>query len=115
MDMDASFGKFSASYLGIKQVFHLNAGCCDIIKAHIVDFWPTVCKTVCLCYQTTVLPVCLSVRLVYCGQTVRPIKMKLGTQVGLGPGHTVLYGDPGPLTRIFGPYLLWPNGLMVGR
>jgi len=34
----------------------------------------------------------LSVTLVYCGQTVGRIKMKLGTQVGLGPGHNVLNG-----------------------
>ena len=33
---------------------------------------------------------------VYCGQTVRRIKMKLGVQVGIGPGHTVLDGDPDP-------------------
>jgi len=45
---------------------------------------------------------CLSVlsvlyeTLVYCGQTVRRIKMKLGTQVGLGPGHIVLDGVPAP-------------------
>ena len=39
---------------------------------------------------------CLSVTLVYCGQTVGRIKMKLGLQVGLGPGHIVLGGDPGP-------------------
>jgi len=25
--------------------------------------------------------------------------MKLGTQVGLGPGHIVLAGDPGPLPQ----------------
>jgi len=36
------------------------------------------------------LSVCLSVTLVYCGQMVRQIKMKLGMQVGLGPGHIVL-------------------------
>ena len=35
----------------------------------------------------------LSVTLVCCGQTVRWIKMKLGMQVGLCPGHTVLDGD----------------------
>jgi len=40
------------------------------------------------------LSVCLSVTLVYCGQTVGRIKMKLGMQVGLGPGHTVLDVDP---------------------
>ena len=39
---------------------------------------------------------CLSVTLVYCGQTVGRIKMKLGMQVGLGPGHIVLGGDPAP-------------------
>jgi len=44
--------------------------------------------------------------------------MKLGMQVGLGPGHIVLDGDPAPplpkgqSPPIFGPYLLWPNGCM---
>jgi len=37
-----------------------------------------------------VLSVCLSVTLVYCGQTVGWIRRKLGTQVGLGPGHIML-------------------------
>jgi len=36
------------------------------------------------------------VALVYCGQTVGRIKMKLGMQEGLGPGHIVLDGDPAP-------------------
>jgi len=43
--------------------------------------------------------------------------MKLGIQVGRGPGHVVLDGDPAPPPPkghsphpIFGPYLLWPNG-----
>jgi len=40
--------------------------------------------------------VCLSVTLVHCGQTVGRITMKLGAQVGLGPGHIVLDGDPAP-------------------
>jgi len=44
-------------------------------------------------------PVCLSVTLVYCGQTVGWIKMPLGTQVGLGPGHIMLDGDPALLPR----------------
>ena len=52
-------------------------------------------KRFALCYRTGVCPV-LSVTLVYCGQTVGRIKMKLGMQVGLSPGHTVLDGDPGP-------------------
>jgi len=55
--------------------------------------------------------------LVYCGQTVGPIQVKLGKQVGLGPDHIVLDGDPGPFPQrgtapIFGPYLLWSNGSM---
>jgi len=62
-------------------------------------------------------PSCLSVTLVYCGQTVGWIKMKLGTEVGLGSGHTVLDGDPaqpqkGAQPPIFRPYLLWSNGWM---
>jgi len=49
-----------------------------------------------LCYRTVVLSVrpVLSVTLVYCGQTVGRIKMKLGTQVG--PSHIVLDGDTAP-------------------
>ena len=46
--------------------------------------------------QLSCLSLCLSVTLVYCGQTVGQIKMKLGTQVGLGHGHIVLDGDPAP-------------------
>jgi len=37
---------------------------------------------------------CLSVTLVYCGQRVGWIKMRLGTEVSLGLGHIVLDGDP---------------------
>jgi len=58
-------------------------------------------KRFALCYRSlvclSVCPVCLSVTLVYCGQTVGRIKMKLGVQVGLGPGHIVLGGDTAPL------------------
>ena len=45
------------------------------------------------------LSICLSVTLVYCGQTVGWIKMPLGTEVGLGPGDIVLDGDPAPPTE----------------
>jgi len=44
--------------------------------------------------------------------------MPLGREVGLGPGHTVLDGDPAPPKKVgqsppsFGPYLLWSNGWM---
>jgi len=41
-------------------------------------------------------PVCLSVTLVSCGQTVGWIKMKLGLEVDLGPGHIVLDRDHDP-------------------
>ena len=64
--------------------------------------WATVCKTVrpiALCYQTVVCLSVLSVTLVYCRQTVGWIKIKLGTQVGLAPGHIVLDGDPVPPPR----------------
>ena len=85
-------------------------------------FWATVCKTVrpmlsdrcpvCLSCLS-----CLSVTLVHCGQTVGQIQMKLGTRVGLGPGHIVLDGEPAPKKGhspppTFGPCLLWPNGWM---
>jgi len=81
-------------------------------------FWATVCETFCRMLSDC-CPV-LSVMLVYCGQTVGWIKMKLGMQVGLGPGHVVLDGYPAsppskghsPPIFIFGPYLLWPNGWM---
>jgi len=55
-------------------------------------------------------PVCpiLSVTLVYCGQTVGRIKMKLGMQVGLGPGHIVLDGGPAPPPQRAQPLNFWP-------
>jgi len=47
--------------------------------------------------------------------------MRLGTEVGLGPGDIVLDGNPAPPPQktgvgvaqqppLFGPCLLWPNG-----
>jgi len=60
--------------------------------------WPFIgrpfVKRFALCYQTVVCPVLLSVTLVYCGQTVGWIKVKLGLQVGFCPGYIVLDGDP---------------------
>ena len=44
--------------------------------------------------------------------------MALGMEVGLGPSHIVLDGDPAPIPQkgdrppIFGPFLLSPNGWM---
>jgi len=45
------------------------------------------------CPDLSVCPVC---NVGDCGQTVRWNKMKHGTQVGLGPNHTVLDGNPAP-------------------
>jgi len=39
---------------------------------------------------------CLSVTLVYCGQTVTWVKMPLGKEVSLSPGDIVLDWDPAP-------------------
>ena len=53
---------------------------------------------------------------VCCGQTAGWIKMPVGTEVGLGPHHIVIHGDPAPSPEraqqppLFGPCLLWPNG-----
>jgi len=49
-----------------------------------------VCRSVCLsvCYVGVLWP-----------KVVRWIKMKLGTEAGLGPGHIVLDGDPAPLPK----------------
>jgi len=58
-----------------------------------------------LCYQTvaclSVCPVlgclsCLSVTLVYCGQTVGWIKMNLDIAIGLGPAYCVTWGPSSP-------------------
>jgi len=46
-----------------------------------------------------VCPSVLYVTLVYCGQTTKWIKVALGMEVGLGPGHIVLDGDPAPLLK----------------
>jgi len=72
-------------------------------------------KRFALSYRTVV---CLSVTLVYCGNTVGWIRMPLGLEVGLGPGHIALDGDPAHPSKghssppLFGPCLLWPNGWM---
>jgi len=68
----------------------------SISLLQVMHFWATVCKTVRLCYRSVVCLSVLSVMLVYCGQTVGWIKMKLGMQVGLSLGHIVLDGDPPP-------------------
>jgi len=51
---------------------------------------------------------------VYCGQTLRCIRIPLHKEVGLTLGDTVLDGDPaapykGAQSPLLGPCLLWPN------
>ena len=62
-----------------------------VVKYH----WATVCKTVrpMLSDRCHCLSVCRSVTLVCYGQTVAWIKMSLGMEEGLAPGHIVLDGD----------------------
>jgi len=57
-------------------------------------FWTTVCKTVrpVLSDHCLSRPVYPPLTLVYCDQTVLWIDVKLGVEVGLGPGHIVLDG-----------------------
>jgi len=54
---------------------------------------------------------------VCCGQRAGWIKMPRGTEIGLGPCHIVLDGDPAPpkgahQPSLFGPCVFWPNGWM---
>ena len=63
-------------------------------------------KRFALCYRTVVCPVSLSVlsvTLVYCGQTVRWIRMPLGIEVGLGLGDFVFDVDPAPQRKGHSP------------
>jgi len=78
--------------------------------------WATVCKTVRPILSDRCLS-CLSVTLVYDGQTIGWLKMKLGMKVGLGPGHIVLHGDLAPLPQRgtalnFRTMSVAPNGWM---
>jgi len=59
----------------------------------------------------------LSVTLVYCGQTVGWVKMKHGTEVGLGLGDIVLDGDPAPPPpKVHRPLPnFWPMSVVAER
>jgi len=74
--------------------YEFKSECCRILTI----FWATVCKTVRPRLSDRCLSclIVLSVTLLYCGQTVGWIKMKLGTEVGLNPSYIVLDGDPAP-------------------
>jgi len=75
-------------------------------------------KRFALCYWTIRLSV-LSVTLVYGGQMVQWIKMKLGMEVGLNPGSNTIRWRPsspspkrGTAAAEFSAHVLWPNGCM---
>ena len=72
----------------------------------IFNFGRLFVKLFALCYRTIVRPCVLSVTLVYCGQTAGWIKMKLGMEVGLSPGHIVLDSNPAPPKRGTAPNFL---------
>jgi len=65
------------------------------VKRFTLCYQTVFCLSVCLSVCLSCLS-CLYVTLVYCGQTVGRIKMKLCMQVGLGPGHIVLDGTKLP-------------------
>ena len=90
---------------------------CGLIRRKVMGFYrfgAIVCKTIRPLSVLSCLSVCLSVALMYCGQTVAWMNMKLGTEVGLDSGHIVLGGDPPPPQKGHSPQisarLLSPNG-----
>jgi len=79
-----------------KMCHYIFASICPMLT----DFGRPFVKRFALCYQTVVCPVCDVGTLwpqfsahICCGQTAGWIKMALGMEVGLGPGHIVLDGD----------------------
>jgi len=81
-----------------------------------VDVWATVSETVRpmladRCLSCPVLSI-LSLTLVYCGQMVRLIKMPLGMEVDLGPGHIVLDVEPAP-PKGHSPPSFWPVSIVA--
>jgi len=58
------------------------------VKRFALHYRTVVCRSVLSVYLSVLFGT-----LVYCDQTVRRIKVKLGTQLGLSPGHIVLDAD----------------------
>jgi len=73
----------------------------------LCSFWVTICKTVRPILSDRCLSVCLSVTLVYCGQTFGWIKMKLGSSHrGTPPRpwpHCVRWGPSSPSPKEHSP------------
>jgi len=98
-------------------LYYLLNNCCFCLYSSI--FGRPFVKRFARCYRSVVRLSVLSVKLVYCGQTVGRIKMKLGMQEGLPRPwpHCVKWEPSSPPPKehslaIFGPYLLRPNGCM---
>jgi len=88
----------SASVNVVRGSEHIRQARSHLVTLQFTSSLVLVCPMLsdrCLSVCQSVLSV-MSVTLVYCGQTVERIKMKLGTQVGLGPVHIVLGGEPAP-------------------
>jgi len=63
-------------------------------------------ETQLLARRDTVAPTFAILAHVNCGQTAGWIKMPLGMEVGLGPDHIVLVGDPAPAQKGGTPHFL---------
>ena len=92
-------------------VVHNDTQTCEQFLKLSVGFWRSFLNRFTLCYRTV-----LSVTLVYCGQMVGWITMKLGMFVGMAPPHCVRWGPSSPQKKEAHPQfltrLLWPNGWM---
>jgi len=77
------------------------------LKNHPLFERPYV-KRFALCYLTVVCLCCLSVKLVYCDQTVGWIRMPLSMEVGLGAGNNVLDGSSSPERGTAAPAFFGP-------
>jgi len=88
---------------------------CTQWYAHTSSFWATICKTVPLCYQTVVCPVC-DVGVLWPNGWADPDETWRAGRPRSWP-HCVRWvpssvPPKGAEPSIFGPYLLWPNGWM---
>jgi len=88
-------GLYVGVHIGATWQIRLKRPC----ATHVAFCQIPVCKTgspYAIGPLSVYLSLCLSVTLVYCGQTVGWIRIPLGMEVSLGPGHIVLDGDQAP-------------------
>jgi len=96
-----SEGRIATAHERFSRIHHVAPMCIRVHSPNSISMGSAIfgrpfVKRFTLCYRTFVLSVCLSVTLVHCDRMVGRIKMKLGMQVGLSPGHILLDWDPGP-------------------